>query len=87
MELNCGQISLLAMKNVPKEKYLEKAALLSREEAEQFFSRMDKKLVRKLDEHRLIPVEVLAIQLEIEDEKLKEWRERLAEIKVRSRKA
>jgi hypothetical protein len=28
----------------------------------------------------------LAIQLEIEDEKLKEWRERFAEIKVRSRK-
>jgi len=60
--------------------------LLSREEAEQYFSRMDKKLVRKLDEHKLVPVEVLAIQLEIEDEKLKEWRERFVEIKARSKK-
>jgi hypothetical protein len=74
------------MKHIPKEEYLKRAALLSRDEAEQFFSRMDRKLVRKLDEHKLIPVEVLAIQLEIEDEKLKEWRERFAEIKSRSRK-
>ena len=75
------------MKNIPKEKYLEKAALLSRDEAEHFFSRMDKKLVHKLDEHKLIPVEVLAIQLEIEDEKLKEWRERFAGVNAGSKKA
>ena len=48
---------------------------------------MDKKLVRKLDEHKLIPVEVLAIQLEIEDEKLKEWRERFAGVNAGSKKA
>ena len=75
------------MKHIPKEEYLKKAALLSRDEAEQFFSRMDKKLVRRLDEHKLIPVEVLAIQLEIEDEKLKEWRERFAEVNAGSKKA
>ena len=74
------------MKRTPTEKYLEKAAILSREEAEQFFSRMEKKLIRKLDEHKLLPVEALAIQLEVEDEKLKEWRERFAEIKARSNK-
>ena len=74
------------MKRTPTEKYLEKAAILSREEAEQFFSRMEKKLIRKLDEHKLIPVEALAIQLEIEDEKHKEWREKFAEIKARSQK-
>jgi len=73
------------MKRTPTEKYLEKAALLSRDEAELFFSRMDKKLIQKLDEHKLIPVELLAIQLEIEDERLKEWRERFAEIKARSK--
>jgi hypothetical protein len=75
----------IAMKRTPTEKYLEKAAKLSRDEAELFFSRMDNKLIRKLDEHKLIPVEVLAIQLEIEDEKLKEWRDRFAEIKARSK--
>jgi hypothetical protein len=78
-------LGLFAMKRTPAETYLEKAAKLSRDEAEQFFSRMDKKLIRKLDEHKLIPVEVLAIQLEIEDERLKEWRERFAEIKARSK--
>jgi hypothetical protein len=66
---------------IPAEKYLEKAALLSREEAECFFSRMAIKLARKLDNHKLLPVEALAIQLEIEDEKLKEWRERFAKTK------
>ena len=73
------------MKRTPTEKYLVKAALLSRDEAEQFFTRMDKKLIRNLNEHKLIPVEVLAIQLEIEDELLKEWRERFAEIKAHSK--
>jgi hypothetical protein len=73
------------MKRTPTEKYLVKAALLSRDEAEQFFTRMDKKLIRNLNEHKLIPVEVLAIQLEIEDEMLKEWRERFAEIKAHSK--
>jgi len=73
------------MKRMPTEKYLVKAALLSRDEAEQFFSRMEKKLARKLEEHKLIPVEALAIQLEIEDEKLQEWRERFAEIKAGSK--
>ncbi len=77
---------LLVMKHIPKEEYLKKAALLSRDEAEHFFSRMDKKLVHKLDRHKLIPVEVLAIQLEIEDEKLKVWRERFGEIKSSSKK-
>jgi hypothetical protein len=71
------------MKRTPTEKYLEKAAKLSRDEAELFFLRMDKKLIRQLDEHKLKPVEVLAIQLAIEDERLKEWRERFAEIKAR----
>jgi hypothetical protein len=70
------------MNKTPSEKYLIKAALLSRDEAELFYSRMGRKLSRRLDDHGVIPVEALAIQLEKEDEDLQEWRERFAELKV-----
>jgi hypothetical protein len=73
------------MKRTVTEKYLEKAALLSTEEAEYFFSRMGKKLGRRYEDKKLIPVEALAIQLEVEDEKLKEWRERFTAIKANSK--
>ena len=49
------------MKKEAAKKYHEKALKLSRDEAEIFFSRMDKKLARKLDENKLKPVEALAI--------------------------
>ena len=63
------------------EKYLEKAKLLSREEVERLFSRMQKKLTRRLEDNRIIPLEAIARQLELEDEQLNEWREKLAEIR------
>jgi hypothetical protein len=74
------------MKKIPSEKYLEKAALLTKKESEYVYSRMGKKLGRRLDDDKLIPIEALAIQLEIEDENLKEWRKRFAEIKAQQSK-
>jgi len=68
------------MKKVPSKEYLEKAKLLTREEAEQLMARMRGKLNRKLEASKLDPIEAVAIQLEIEDEELHEWRERWAEI-------
>jgi hypothetical protein len=47
---------------------------------------MGKKLGRRLGDDKLIPIEALAIQLEIEDENLKEWRKRFAEIKAQQSK-
>jgi len=74
------------MKRIPAEEYLLKAKKLSKAEAERLFSRMRGKLGRRLDDNKMIPLEALAIQLEIEDEKLNEWRERFAEIKARNDK-
>jgi len=66
---------------VPKEKYLEKAKTLSRKEAERLFSRMGGKLTRRLEDKKLSPLEVVALQLELEDEQLEEWRKNLGEIR------
>ena len=68
------------MKIIPSKAYLEKAKRLSSEEAEQLLARMRGKLTRRVEDKHASPLEAVAIQLEMEDEKLKEWRERWAEI-------
>jgi len=74
------------MKKMPSEEYLEKARLLSKEEKERLLSRMRSKLARRLEDKKLSALESVAIQLEVEDEELKEWREKMAELR-QSRKA
>ena len=66
--------------------YLEQAKQLSAEETERILSRMGGKLRRKKDKEKVDCLEAIAIQLEIEDEMLREWRERFAEIKARHEK-
>jgi hypothetical protein len=65
----------------PKKEYLEKAKALSRKDAERLFSRMGGKLTRRLEDKRLSPLEVVALQLEMEDEQLEEWRKNIGEIR------
>jgi hypothetical protein len=69
------------MKKTPSEEYLEKAKLLSQEDRERLLSRMRTKLMRRLEDKKLSADEVVAIQLEIEDEDLEEWRQKWAELK------
>ena len=69
------------MRKKASEEYLEKAKLLTKEEAERLLARMRTKLVRRFDDKKLSALEVVAIQLEIEDEELAEWRERMVEIR------
>jgi N-acyl-L-homoserine lactone synthetase len=69
------------MKKTPSEKYIEKAKLLSKEDTERLLSRMRTKLMRRLEDKKMSAEEVVAIQLEIEDEDLDEWRKKWAEIK------
>lgn len=73
-------------KRSASENFLLKAKELSKAEVELLFSRMGGKLERRLDGKKVVPLEALAIQLEIEDENLKEWRERFAEIKEKYHK-
>jgi hypothetical protein len=65
----------------PTKEYLEKAKSLSKKDAELLLSRMGGKLTRRLEDKRLSAMEVLALQLELEDEQLMEWRKKVAEIR------
>lgn len=63
--------------------YLEQAKLLSTQEKERLLSRMTGKLPRKLDRRKINIDEALALQLEIEDKLLNEWRARMHELKAK----
>jgi hypothetical protein len=69
------------MAKIPTQEYLDKAKKLSKVDAERLFSRMGKKIERRLDDNKLVALEALALQLEKEDDDLKEWRKQFAEIK------
>jgi hypothetical protein len=73
------------MKKIPSDKYLEKAKLLSKEERERLLSRTRTKLMRRLEDNKMSADEVVAIQLEIEDEDLEEWRKKWAELKGKAK--
>lgn len=61
--------------NKANEEYIEKAKNLTEEEVERLQSRMRKKLTRRSEDKGLTKLEALAIQLELDDEQLAEWRE------------
>lgn len=63
------------------EEYIKKVKLLTKEETERLQSRMKDKLHRRLEDKKLNAIEAIAIQLEFEDEQLKEWRERVVEVR------
>jgi len=65
---------------VPTQDYQDKVKLLTEEDAERVLSRMSGKLPRRLDKDKLSREDALALQLELEDEQLQEWREKMAKI-------
>jgi hypothetical protein len=68
------------------ESYIAKAKKLSENQQERILSRMDQKLHKRMDKHKLTQLEAVAIQLEVEDELLEEWREKMAEIREKESK-
>jgi len=60
--------------------YIEEAMALSREDAERLFSRMRRKLSQRLERAEIQSLEAIALQLQAEDDDLKEWRQRWAEV-------
>ncbi|MHB1299417.1 MAG: hypothetical protein ACYCY8_00935 [Burkholderiales bacterium] len=58
-----------------KPEYLDKVQSLTQEEAERLLSRMRGKLPRRLENDKLSREDALAIQMELEDEQLQEWRD------------
>ena len=69
------------------DEYLEKAKQLSEDESQRLLSRMRGKPARKLEDKKLTTLEALAIQLEIDDELLSEWRKNMFAIKEKADKA
>jgi hypothetical protein len=63
------------MKKKADDQYLEKVKKLSKEQVELLHSRMRNKLSRRAEDEKITELEALAIQLELEDEQLAEWRE------------
>jgi hypothetical protein len=62
----------------PDPEYVEKAKKLSDAEAERLLSRMGGKLRRRQDKDKVSSLDALAIQLQMEEEQLLEWREHMA---------
>lgn len=73
------------MRKTPSDVYLEKAQTLSKEETDRLLSRARSKLVRRLESEKMTALEVVAVQLEIEDENLSEWRAKMAEIRKKAK--
>jgi hypothetical protein len=67
------------------EEYIEKAKNLSKEEVEKLQSRIHGKLMRRAEDKKLCLIETLAIQLELEDEQLAEWRRNIQEIREKEK--
>ena len=74
------------MRKNPSDEYIEKAKLLTKKETERLMSRMRARLVDKMQDEKLSPLECAAIQLEIEDEQLMEWRSKTAELREKEKK-
>ena len=66
------------MAKIGKPQYAEKVKKLSEEEVERLLSRMTGKLPRRLQKEKLSLANALAIQMELEDEQLQEWRRMMA---------
>lgn len=69
----------------PNEAYLEKAKKLKKDDIERLLARTRRKFMRRIEDQEMSALEVAAIQMEIEDEELAEWRERWAEIQAKTK--
>lgn len=74
------------MKDKVNPEYLERVKQLSGEEAERILSRMDGKLPKRFIKEKLTQDEAIALQLEIEDEQLQEWRAKIANLREEDEK-
>ena len=62
---------------VPSSDYLALAKSLTNDASERLLSRMTGKLPRRLDKDKLSQEDAIALQLELEDDQLSEWREKM----------
>ena len=77
IQINSGEYKM-ASKAID---YTMQAQNLSGEQRERVLSRMSGKLPKRLAKDKLTEEEAIAIQLELEDEQLQEWKEKVAAIR------
>jgi hypothetical protein len=70
----------------PSEEFVKLAEALDEANAEKVLSRMSGKLPKRFIKEKLTKTEAIAIQLELEDELLQDWRENFAKIQARAEK-
>jgi|APLak6261659120_1056016.scaffolds.fasta_scaffold01333_2 hypothetical protein len=70
----------------PSEAFVKLAEALDEVAAEKVLSRMSGKLPKRFIKEKLTKVEAIAIQLELEEELLQDWRENFAKILARAEK-
>ena len=75
----------MTIKN-PSEAFIKLAEELDETSAEKVLSRMTGKLPKRFIKEKLTKNEAIAIQLELEDELLQEWRENFEKAQVRAEK-
>ena len=63
--------------------YIAKAKKLSKVEQERVLSRMDGKLPKQLRKEKITLEKAIALQLELEDVQLTEWRKKMAEMRTK----
>lgn len=63
--------------------YINIAKSLSKSEKERVLSRMSGKLPKRFLKDKLSEEEALAIQLELEDEQLQEWKDKVAALRAK----
>ena len=69
----------------PDEEYIKAASSLNDDQKERLLCRMRGKLTRKWENEKLDTLQALAIQLEIEDAELADWRDKMNEIKEKEK--
>lgn len=75
----------MGIKN-PNNEFIKLAESMNETASERILSRMTGKLPKRFKKDKLTKIEALAIQLELEDELLQEWRKNFAEIKIKAEK-
>ena len=68
------------------DEYMDKAKNLTAEEVEKLQSRMRGKLARRAEDKKVSLLEALAIQLELDDEQLADWRKNIQTIRKKDKK-
>lgn len=71
--------------HAPNDEYINAAKKLTKDQKERLLCRTGEKLTHKWEKDELDTIAALTIQLEVEEEDLAEWREKMNEIQAKEK--